>query len=62
MKEPILMEDKVGFYIDKAIECYSGHAITDEWILSAVMTLSKGSINPHDVMKTIASRKKEYAS
>ena len=57
-KEPILMEDKTQFYIDQAIECYSGHALTDEILLNMVMRLSKGSVNPLDVIKAISQNKK----
>lgn len=54
-KEPQLMEDKVEFYINKAIECYSGHALTGKTLFAIVMKLSNGSINPHDVIKTITN-------
>lgn len=53
MKDPQLMEEKVEFYINKAIECYSGHALTGKTLFAMTIKLSKGSVNPHDVIKAI---------
>jgi hypothetical protein len=57
-KEPQLMKDNTKYYIQKAIECYSGHALTDEVLIDMVMTLSKGSVSFHDAIREIQNMKR----
>jgi hypothetical protein len=60
-KPPYLLEndeDVIRRYVDLAVEQYSGHALTPEWLLSQVMTFSKGSVNPLTAMKIILNNLK----
>lgn len=55
-KPPRLLKDEdeeIRAYIYQAIEVYSGHALTKEWIFSVVMDLSKGRVNPSSVRKIL---------